>query len=104
MPKPKIEDPNIYIDEPRRYADSDNLWFHIFSEDLEALHRFAAALGLRREWFQEPPEAKWPHYDTMAMRHKAAIRLGAVVVDKRQFTVKAFRIKRMYATSQGDAQ
>lgn len=52
-------------------------WCHMFSEDLAALHEFAALLGLRREWFQQPPKASWFHYDITAAKRVKAIRLGA---------------------------
>ena len=56
-------------------------WCHLFSEDLVALHAFAAGLGLRRSWFQEPPRASWPHYDVTEGKREQALRTGAVEAD-----------------------
>ncbi|GJD89385.1 hypothetical protein BHAOGJBA_2912 [Methylobacterium hispanicum] len=58
------------------------LWAHLFSPDLEALHAFADRLGLRRDWFQRPPRASWPHYDVTAAKRAQAIRLGALAADR----------------------
>lgn len=43
---------------------------------LDLLHTTAAALGLRREWFQE---GRWPHYDLTRKRYAAAVTLPQVV-------------------------
>lgn len=66
----------IYVD-AAIHAWRGQRWCHLFSEDLDALHDFAARLGLRREWFQRPPKASWPHYDITAKKRARAIRMGA---------------------------
>lgn len=48
-------------------------------ESLDALHAFAAKLGMRRSWFQDHLYA--PHYDLVPSRRTLAVRLGAVEVD-----------------------
>src|SRR4051794_41982839 len=50
---------------------------HLQADTEEALHEFAARLGLRREWFQPgfPPEGA--HYDLTASKRKEAHRVGA---------------------------
>lgn len=55
---------------------------HMFSDslDIEDLHTFAEAIGLRREWFQ--PHRIAPHYDLTASRREAAVLLGAVEVSR----------------------
>lgn len=57
-------------------------WAHLFSEDLDALHAFAARLGLKRAWFQQPPKTSWPHYDVTDTKRLQALRLGAVAADR----------------------
>ena len=52
-------------------------WCHLFSEDLDKLHRFAARLGLRSSWFQQPPKASWPHYDITEAKRAKALIMGA---------------------------
>lgn len=58
---------------------------HLAATDLEELHAFATRLGLKRSWFQCPPEHRHPHYDVMAKRLKArAISMGAVPTTARE--------------------
>lgn len=45
--------------------------------DIEALHAFAARLGLKRTWFQ--PRST-PHYDLVPSKRELALKLGAVFV------------------------
>lgn len=54
---------------------------HLFDteDDLDALHAFAAKIGLKREWFQ--PHRLVPHYDLTASRRALAVLTGAVEVD-----------------------
>lgn len=57
---------------------------HLVCADLEALHRFAARIGLRRAWFQDEG-GRNPHYDltTVRMRQKA-LRAGARLASTRE--------------------
>lgn len=52
-------------------------WCHMWSDpdDVADLHRVAAAIGLRREWFQD--RAGFPHYDLTPSRRARALRAGA---------------------------
>lgn len=65
---------------PRLVARLGTVWCHMFSYDVEALHEFAARIGMKRAWFQGPPKHK-PHYDLVPTRRKLAVRLGAVELD-----------------------
>jgi hypothetical protein len=49
--------------------------------DLEALHDFAASIGLKREWFQ--PKSS-PHYDLNGSKRKLALEMGAIFVPGRE--------------------
>lgn len=71
----------VYVDEAI-HAWRGRMWCHMFSEDLEVLHAIAARIGLRRDWFQKPPKASWPHYDLTAEKRFHAIQLGALVADR----------------------
>ncbi len=64
---------------------------HLFSDDVDALHEFAASIGLKREWFQDED---LPHYDLFPSKRDLAVRKGAVEVDRR-FVI---RLKRMVAS------
>lgn len=86
----------VYVDNiriPAKVARFDARWSHLIADTQEELHAFAARLGLRRSYFQDPtvngkPKAppgtlaaeNW-HYDVTESKRQAAIRLGAVAVD-----------------------
>lgn len=53
-------------------------WCHLWSEDLEALHAMAEAVGMRREWFQD--RAGFPHYDLSPLGRERAVAAGAIEV------------------------
>ncbi len=57
---------------------------HMFTDeaDLAALHAMAAAIGMKRAWFQDKRAA--PHYDLVASRRIMAVALGAIEVDRHQ--------------------
>jgi Protein of unknown function (DUF4031) len=70
----------IYVDEPR-WRWRGKLWCHMAADSLDELHTFAQRLGLRRDWFQGPPTASFPHYDLTETKRQAALRLGAIDAD-----------------------
>lgn len=65
-------------------ARNGNQWCHLFCDpgEEEALHAFATGIGMRREWFQPSPPASKPHYDLTPPRRSAAVRRGAVELDR----------------------
>jgi hypothetical protein len=76
------------------------LWCHIFSPDIEELHAFMSTIGSRREWFQDPermPKVSWPHYDANEKRRDAAVRAGAIPLDRRRTVVMSRIVKHLYA-------
>jgi len=66
-------------------------WCHLFDDQLdrEALHAFAARIGLKRCWFQVR-RGGLPHYDLTGSKIAAAIEAGAEYVG-RERTVAAIR-------------
>jgi hypothetical protein len=58
---------------------------HLISDTLEELHELALRIGMKRAWFQ--PRSS-PHYDLTASRRAAAIKLGAVELDRSAFVAK----------------
>jgi hypothetical protein len=58
-------------------------WAHLVSDhSFDELHRFAAALGLERAWFQGD------HYDVPAEVRDEAIRRGAEPVSARELVLR----------------
>ncbi|MBV8349862.1 MAG: DUF4031 domain-containing protein [Mycolicibacterium sp.] len=90
----------VYVDDariPARVGRWDSSWSHLFADTQDELHAFAARLGLRRSWFQDPtvsgkPLAAKPgsraaenwHYDVTAAKRRQAIALGAKPITMRQ--------------------
>lgn len=88
----------VYVDDlgmPATVGGLSARWSHLIADDREELHMFAARLGLRRTWFQDPTVTGKPlatpgtraaetwHYDVTASKRTQAIRLGAVPVPYR---------------------
>jgi hypothetical protein len=57
---------------------------HMLADSLDALHAMAAAIGLKRAWFQDHGT---PHYDLCQAKRTFAIQLGAIEIDRRQTLV-----------------
>lgn len=83
----------IYVDPifdgPR--VGGNTRWSHMGTDDhsetgLAELHAMAAKIGMRRDWFQN--KSYHPHYDLFPARRAAAIRLGAIEVDQREYVKK----------------
>lgn len=75
----------VYVDELVIHA---NAWgpfrggsCHMTADTLDELHAMAAAIGMRRSWFQ--PQST-PHYDLVPSRRARALELGAVFVSARE--------------------
>jgi hypothetical protein len=68
------------------YVDSANIPFrgqlmcHMLADTIDELHGMADAIGMQRRWFQP---YSFPHYDLPLHRRAAAVRLGAIEVDRR---------------------
>jgi hypothetical protein len=58
------------------------LWAHLLATDLEELHALAAAIGLRRAWFQDA--RRFPHYDVDVEYRERALAAGAIAITDRR--------------------
>lgn len=69
-------------------------WCHMFADTVEELHAMADKIGMKRAWFQDHKSVQ--HYDLVPTKRAAAIRAGAVEVDRKQAVAiwKALRAKR----------
>ena len=68
----------------RAGAPHGHRWCHLFCDpgEEEKLHGLAAAIGMKRAWFQAPPKASHPHYDLPPPRRAAALKTGAIELDR----------------------
>ncbi len=85
----------VFVDDMRRPARVGRVsgrWSHLTADTREELDAFAAALGLRPEWYQTckrkcapegTPCPHW-HYDVVDAKRVEAIRAGAVSITYRQ--------------------
>lgn len=80
----------VYVDN-ERIEWRGKLWCHLVADSLEELHNFAAALGLRRSWFQG--KASYPHYDVTTTVRDRALQLGAMPGSKVQIIASAKRLR-----------
>jgi hypothetical protein len=77
----------VMVDELRVWPHAHHRCFmkgsaHLTADTLDELHAFAAAIGMKRSWFQDHPLA--PHYDLSPSRHALALQHGAVLVSARE--------------------
>ncbi len=91
---------SVYVDPVREWGARRNFRWprscHMYADTLEELHAMAAAIGMRREWFQDREDL--PHYDLVPARRVRAVELGAIEHDSHQ-TVAFMRRRRGGATS-----
>jgi len=72
----------VYVDDmrlPARVGQLRARWSHLTADTKDELHAFAAAIGLRRSWFQDKPRGLW-HYDVTDSKRRAALAAGAVPI------------------------
>lgn len=53
---------------------------HMVADTIAELHAMAAAIGMRRAWFQP---LSFPHYDVSLARRRLALVKGAIELDRR---------------------
>jgi hypothetical protein len=71
----------VYVDEAI-WSWHGRKWCHLLADDVDELHRFAAALGLHRISYQGPPKTSKPHYDLTSYERGRAIAYGAMICDR----------------------
>lgn len=73
------------------FVDGKGHMISDLSED--ELHSFAKKIGLLRDWFQSPPQVKYPHYDLTTQRKiNYALRMGAYLANTREM-IKMLRTR-----------
>lgn len=82
----------VYVDALRDWGWRLGPSCHMVADTEEELHRLAASVGLKRQWFQS--KASTPHYDLTESRRRIAVRLGAAELDDSDFADLLKRLRR----------
>lgn len=70
----------VYVDRlPSQGWGRWNGGAHMLATDLQELHDLAAAIGLRRDWFQD--HTTFAHYDLTASKRTLAVARGATEIE-----------------------
>jgi hypothetical protein len=65
---------------------------HLIADSIAELHAFAACLGLKRSWYQAFKAI--PHYDLTINKRREAVKIGAISINRIQFTVLVKKYRR----------
>jgi hypothetical protein len=84
---------SVYVDQLRHWGWAYGKSCHLIADSLDELHEVAKSIGVRREWFQEPPRASVPHYDLTAKRRAAAVAAGAIECTRTEFVGHVRRLR-----------
>jgi len=82
----------VYVDEPI-WSWQGLRWCHLLADNIDELHRFAAALGVKRTSYQGPPKTRAPHYDLTGYERRLAIARGAVAVTRQEIVMVLRRVR-----------
>jgi hypothetical protein len=85
----------VYVDEAI-WRWQGRKWCHLLADEIDELHRFAAALGLHRTSYQGPPKTSAPHYDLTSYERRRAIAQGAIMCDRAGIVAIARLIRMKY--------
>jgi len=80
---------SVYVDKAKNKFGR-MIMCHMMADTVKELHQMAGKLGLKREWFQSEST---PHYDICKSNREKAIKLGAVIADRKK-VVELIRVYR----------
>lgn len=82
----------VYVDEAM-WTWQGLRWCHMLADDIGELHRFAAALGVKRTSYQGPPKTSAPHYDLTGYERRMAITRGAIACSRQDIVAVLHRVR-----------
>lgn len=74
---------SVYVDGERN-GFGRMIMCHMLADTPAELHEMADAIGMKRQWYQSPDKASFPHYDLSLARRALAVAKGAKEIDRRQ--------------------
>ena len=92
---------SVYVDKAR-HPFMGYIMCHMTADSLSELHEMADKLKVKRDYFQAPPRASFPHYDIPEPRRALAISYGALEVDNRTCLHYAARLGLEWAVNESD--
>lgn len=85
---------SVYVDGLFNYGWKLGPSCHLVADSENELHEFAAKIGMKRGWFQDGDTHTMPHYDLIARRRKAAVKIGAIEIDRSQLVEMIHKYKK----------
>ncbi len=76
---------SVYVDECV-WPYGRMMMCHMLADSKEELHQMADKIGVQKRWFQPK---RFPHYDICKTKRALAISLGAIPIDRKQFSTMA---------------
>ena len=66
---------------------------HMLADTPTELHEMANMIGMKRQWYQSPDKASFPHYDLSLTRRKLALANGAKELNRQELSVYMKRVR-----------
>ncbi len=82
----------VYIDGARN-GFGRMVMCHMLADTPAELHAMAAAIGMRRQWYQSPDKASFPHYDLSLTRRALAVAKGAKEITRQELSAHMKHVK-----------
>ena len=73
----------VYVDGERN-GFGRMVMCHMLADTPDELHAMASAIGMKRQWYQSPAKASFPHYDLSLTRRALAVAQGAKEIGRRE--------------------
>lgn len=82
----------VYVDGERN-GFGRMVMCHMLADTPDELHAMADAIGMKRQWYQSPDKASFPHYDLSLTRRKLAVAKGAKEVTRQELSAHMKRVR-----------
>lgn len=83
----------VYVDSARN-GFGRMVMCHMLADTPIELHAMADAVGMKRQWYQSPDKASFPHYDLSLSRRRLALEHGAKELSRQELSAHMKETKR----------